>query len=59
MAVHSLRINGVDSDCGDKELVVVLRNPKAVPMRMAPMTKTPKAMEMKRFDFLLHHSNEE
>lgn len=51
MAVHSLRIKDVDSVCGDKELVAVHKNPKAAPMKMAPTTKTPMAMGMKRFVF--------
>lgn len=49
VAVHSLRIKDVDSVCGDKELVAVHKNPKAVPTKMALMTKMPMAMGKKRF----------
>lgn len=49
VAVHSLRTNDVDSVYGDKELVVVHKNPKVVPMKMAPTTKMPMTMAKKRF----------
>lgn len=48
VAVHLLRINGVDSVYGDKELVVVHKNRKVVPMKMAPTTKMPMVMVKKR-----------
>lgn len=42
-------INGVDSVCGANVHVVVHKNRKVVPMRMAPTTKMLTAMERKRF----------